>query len=933
MKNVLFNPMRLRLLSCLAFVMALAICVHATVTNVAWYRLGENDPGAANGLAVTNTTDLMGFENLKQFGSPLYTNSVSTSASNNVGSSLAVQFNGTSQYLSNGVVSTAVDNFGIEAWAKPNTTNAGVYIIAYNGFATGGWGLYQSGNTYSALLGGVTVLGAGSAATGTWAHVALVRDNGTSTLYVNSVAAGTSTNAPHPATGGFALGTPPQSPTFEFFSGTMDEVRVFTFAAGQFSTNDLLVNLQRVTTLAATEDSATSATLNGGANPSGLSTSAWFEWGTTTNYGNVTSAQLFGGSAGSTNFSQVVTGLVGGVTYNFHAVVSNSLGLALGTNQSFSIPVFALAITNLPGVCYSAVAWGDYDNDGRLDILLTGATNFYSFPGSGIAQVWRNTGNGFSNINAGLPGVSFGAVAWGDYDNDGLLDILLTGVDTNGQVISQVWRNTGSGFTNINAGLPGVSLGAVAWGDYDNDGLLDILLTGLDTNGQFISQVWRNTGNGFVNINAGLPGVAYNSVAWGDYDNDGRLDILLAGITNTLNNGFPGVAEVWRNTGSGFTNINAGLPGIWYGSSAWGDYDNDGRLDVLLTGSSNSDFSADTELWRNTGSGFTPISTGLPGIMLGSIAWGDYDNDGQSDIAFIGATDLSASGITAGIWRNTGSGFTNLTGTGLPGTEYGSLAWGDYDNDGRLDILVTGATGFDTNSNPGGFISQVWRNTTPLTNTPPATPTGLSVTPSGTTMVFSWNAASDAQTPASGLTYNLRVGTTPGGGDLVGPMAASSGLRRLPQMGNMQHTLSHTISGLPLGQPLYWSVQAVDNAFAGSPFAAEQSFAFNTVLAPPSGIPVPGDINGDGVVDQSELNLVLSNYYSYSPWLYMTNVAGLGGTNVTFALSNSTAGAFSVEYSTDLVDWQFLGPATPRYLFTDTNAPAIPQRFYRLRWP
>ena len=65
----------------------------------------------------------------------------------------------------------------------------------------------------------------------------------------------------------------------------------------------------------------------------------------------------------------------------------------------------------------------------------------------------------------------------------------------------------------------------------------------------------------------------------------------------------------------------------------------------------------------------------------------------------------------------------------------------------------------------------------------------------------------------------------------------------------------------------------------------------------------------------------------------MTNVSGLGETNVTFALSNSVSGGYSVEVSTNLTDWQFLGPATPRYLFSDTNAPAVPQRYYRLRYP
>jgi hypothetical protein len=79
----------------------------------------------------------------------------------------------------------------------------------------------------------------------------------------------------------------------------------------------------------------------------------------------------------------------------------------------------------------SKPAWGDYDNDGRLDILLTGSTN--------VAQIWRNTGNGFSNINASLPGVAYSSVAWGDYDNDGRLDVLLTGQTTSTQLISQVW--------------------------------------------------------------------------------------------------------------------------------------------------------------------------------------------------------------------------------------------------------------------------------------------------------------------------------------------------------------------------------------------------------------------------------------------------------------------------------------------------------------
>jgi hypothetical protein len=97
--------------------------------------------------------------------------------------------------------------------------------------------------------------------------------------------------------------------------------------------------------------------------------------------------------------------------------------------------------------------------------------------------------------------------------------------------------------------------------------------------------------------------------------------------------------------------------------------------------------------------------------------------------------------------------------------------------------------------------------------------------------------------------------------------------------------------------------------------------------------PLPGDQNGDGLVSQSELDAVYASYVTNSPWLYLTNVAGLGGTNVTFSLSNSVLGAYTMEYSTNLLNWQAIGPARPRYLFTDTNAPAVPQRYYRLRYP
>lgn len=97
---------------------------------------------------------------------------------------------------------------------------------------------------------------------------------------------------------------------------------------------------------------------------------------------------------------------------------------------------------------------------------------------------------------------------------------------------------------------------------------------------------------------------------------------------------------------------------------------------------------------------------------------------------------------------------------------------------------------------------------------------------------------------------------------------------------------------------------------------------------------VPGDRDGDGIVDQNELNAVLSNYWAHSEWISMTNAAVHGGGLFEFALTNASSWNFSVLVSTNLTDWTPLpGPAYPLYQFYDRQATNQPMRYYRLVWP
>ena len=160
------------------------------------------------------------------------------------------------------------------------------------------------------------------------------------------------------------------------------------------------------------------------------------------------------------------------------------------------------------------------------------------FVAASLHQTHAQTLSLAEDVSASITGVDFGSSAWGDYDNDGDLDILLSGRAANGNSVTSIFRNDSGTFSETNSGLTGVSSSEVAWGDYDNDGDLDIALIGKDSRNRLVSEIWRNDQDAsgqilFSRIDAGLTDVQGGSVAWGDYDGDGDLDLLLTGNTSS----------------------------------------------------------------------------------------------------------------------------------------------------------------------------------------------------------------------------------------------------------------------------------------------------------------------------------------------------------------------------------------------------------------
>ncbi|WP_298543377.1 FG-GAP-like repeat-containing protein [uncultured Aquimarina sp.] len=463
---------------------------------------------------------------------------------------------------------------------------------------------------------------------------------------------------------------------------------------------------------------------------------------------------------------------------------------------------------NLTNVFQSAVAWGDYDNDGDLDLLVIGKKSITTATDP-ISTIYTNDAGTFTALaSANLIGVQSGAVEWGDYDNDGDLDLLITGLEIGNTLISKIYTNTGGSFTELTtANLPGIAFGDVAWGDYDNDGDLDIFLTG------GISKIYTNDAGTFTELaSASFPRLSSGSVDWGDYDNDGDLDVLLTGYTGSLD-----ISKIYTNDGGTFTELtSANLTGVSYSSTAWGDYDNDGDLDVLLSGYTGS--ARVTKVYTNTAGSFTELATAnLLGVQEGSVAWGDYDNDGDLDILLTG----SGSGATTRIYTNTAGVFTQLITDDLPGLVVSDAVWGDYDNDGDLDIALAGVTN-------NSFISKIFTNNIAIVNTPPTAPTNPTAVVNGDAITLSWTASTDAETPSSGLSYNVYIkDASTSSGYKVSPMAQENdGWRKLPAIGNSQGNASYKyIFSAACTDNYTFKVQAIDHNFAGSAFSSEGSFS------------------------------------------------------------------------------------------------------------
>jgi hypothetical protein len=332
----------------------------------------------------------------------------------------------------------------------------------------------------------------------------------------------------------------------------------------------------------------------------------------------------------------------------------------------------------------AGLAWGDYDGDGDPDLFIANWYDQQNF-------LYRNEGAGTFTRIIGEPFVTDTAhssgPAWGDFDNDGDLDLF---VANQRNQHNHLYRNQGNDtFVRVESGEIVSDYGdsySAAWADYDGDGLLDLFVSNSGGQPDFL---YHNDGGGsFSRVKDGqlvTESASSYGASWGDLDDDGDEDLFIATSGNEPN-------RLFRNNGDGSFTKLTGSPvtdsPVFSNGGAWGDFDNDGDLDLFVGNCRYFTFGVRDILYRNDDGTFTEVTDSAVAVSertSSAASWVDVDLDADLDLLVVHYADGNT------LYLNDGTGSFSEYEEGFPigiagfSTGHG---WADYDMDGDLDLAL-----------------------------------------------------------------------------------------------------------------------------------------------------------------------------------------------------------------------------------------------------
>ncbi|WP_238640218.1 T9SS type A sorting domain-containing protein [Chryseobacterium elymi] len=476
----------------------------------------------------------------------------------------------------------------------------------------------------------------------------------------------------------------------------------------------------------------------------------------------------------------------------------------------------------------------------------------------------------YTEIQSGMENFYYGSADTADMDGDGKQDAVINGAidtDNDGNVdasFNEVYKNNGTSLEPYaSLGVNATHLGDIKFMDFNNDGLLDIISTGLsyDDVVNYKHYRFRNSGTGFIN-EAVLDGKIYGSLEVFDFNNDGKMDYAVNGTQYVEGAGFLNNLDFYKNTGTDFEIFKGWQSGTQNGSFKFVDLNNDHLLDLVILGMEQGDHPV-CKVYLNQAGTLIP-SQDLVALTGGKMDFADFNADGYQDIVITGQDD-SYSGFLA-VLMNDGTGHLNTQQINAGEISDSSVAAGDLNNDGYYDFIVSGndensdavvktflynpstqnfteniPTGLHTLGGPGfvnlldfdnnhrldvvlaGFdwadpgmpsLTKIFKNTSTEVNLKPVPPAVLNVTKTGNRFNFSWSGASDDKTPANALRYEIKVGSTPGSANIAKYVVT---------------TPSWFLDLDSSVQNVYWSVRSIDASKVFSDASAQSTLGTRDV--------------------------------------------------------------------------------------------------------
>jgi C1A family cysteine protease len=407
------------------------------------------------------------------------------------------------------------------------------------------------------------------------------------------------------------------------------------------------------------------------------------------------------------------------------------------SDSSFSILNYFTDI-NAPidKLTYSSIDWADIDNDADMDFAISG------FDGSsGKTSLYRNKGNDvFEEISSDLIGLYNCNIKFADLNSDNYVDLIISGNTGESSKTVIYENNEGDSFSEVNSDLIGVYNSFASVADFNDDNLPDIVIAG-DTGEEYTSKLYQNIGDfSFVETDVSLIDVAFCSIACADYDNDGLIYIAISGYDGDLRDGSTNLAKLFKNNGGfSFTDTNIDIPAVCKGHLIWDDFDNDQDLDLTISGfcananlqddddddddddqepgliqkiidfilrllglkekqntnqedTENDIANAETKrlskILRNNGDGsFNNIDSDIEGLSQSTIKWANYDIDYYKDL-FVGG--FNGDKAVVKIYQKNIHNMLDCIISMDFSFDICSFSWEDYDNDGDIDLLLSG---------------------------------------------------------------------------------------------------------------------------------------------------------------------------------------------------------------------------------------------------